>query len=214
MLQQNLMIKVKICGITNLADARMAAELGADALGFVFAPSPRQVNPEKARSIIKRLPPFVTPVGVFVNEEIGWLLHIANYTGVKAVQLHGDEPPIYVKDISRHGPYWRIKAIRIKTEKDLTKLKEYKAHAFLLDSYEKERFGGTGRTFPWELAREARRLGTIILAGGLNPQNIQEAIRLVRPYGVDVSSGVESGPGKKDRRLVREFIQSVKLCGV
>ncbi len=204
------MVKVKICGITNLRDARVAVEAGADALGFIFAPSPRLVTPEKARNIVKRLPPFVTPVGVFVNEEIGCLLDVATYTGVKAVQLHGDETPSYVKEVMRNGLFWGIKAFRIKTKKDLTKLKTYKPHAFLLDSYQKGQLGGTGKPFPWELAREARELGTIILAGGLNPENVQEAIRTVQPYGVDVSSGVESSPGRKDRRLVKEFVQTAK----
>ncbi|HHT9154806.1 MAG TPA: phosphoribosylanthranilate isomerase [Candidatus Tripitaka sp. YC43] len=204
------MVRVKICGITNLVDARMAVELGTDALGFVFAPSPRQISPNRARDIIRRLPPFVTPVGVFVDEEIGRVLDVATYTGLKAVQLHGSETPGYVRDVM--GQFWAIKAIRVRTRRDLTRLGRYEAHAFLLDSYVRGRLGGTGKTFPWGLAREARQLGTIILAGGLNPENVQTAIRAVRPYGVDVSSGVESSPGKKDRRLVKEFIQAAK-CG-
>jgi phosphoribosylanthranilate isomerase len=202
------MVKVKICGITSLGDARMAVESGADALGFVFAPSPRQIPPDRARRIIKRLPPFVTPVGVFVDEELDKVLDVATHTGLRAVQLHGKETPGYVEDIM--GRFWVIKAIRIRTKKDLTELGKYKAHAFLLDSYQRGRLGGTGKTFPWELAREARGLGTIILAGGLNPENVQEAIHAVRPYAVDVSSGVESSLGKKDRQLVREFIQAAK----
>ncbi|HHT9132702.1 MAG TPA: phosphoribosylanthranilate isomerase [Candidatus Tripitaka californicus] len=204
------MVKVKICGITSMTDARTAVELGTDALGFVFAPSPRQISPNRARDIIKRLPPFVTPVGVFVDEAIGRVLDVATYTGLKAVQLHGSETPGYVRDVM--GQFWAIKAIRVRTRRDLTRLGRYEAHAFLLDSYVRERLGGTGKPFPWELAREARQLGTIILAGGLNPENVQTAIRTVRPYAVDVSSGVESSPGKKDRQLVREFIQAVK-CG-
>lgn len=205
------MVKVKICGITSMTDARMAVELGTDALGFVFAPSPRQISPNRAKDIIRRLPPFVTPVGVFVDEEIGKVLDVATYTGLKAVQLHGSETPGYVRDIM--GQFWAIKAIRVRTRRDLAKLGKYEAHAFLLDSYVQGRLGGTGKTFPWGLAREARQLGTIILAGGLNPENVREAICAVRPYGVDVSSGVESSPGKKDRRMVREFIQAAKSCG-
>ncbi|HLA36943.1 MAG TPA: phosphoribosylanthranilate isomerase [Candidatus Brocadiales bacterium] len=205
------MVKVKICGITSPGDARMAVELGTDALGFVFAPSPRQISPNRARDIIRRLPPFVTPVGVFVNEEIRRVLDIATYTGLKAVQLHGRETPGYVRDVM--GQFWAIKAIRVRTRRDLTRLGRYEVHAFLLDSYVQGRLGGTGKTFPWGLAREAGQLGTIILAGGLNPENVTEAICAVRPYGVDVSSGVESSPGKKDRRLVREFIRAVKSCG-
>ncbi|MFN3466742.1 MAG: phosphoribosylanthranilate isomerase [Candidatus Brocadiales bacterium] len=264
------MVKVKICGITSPGDARTVVDSGADALGFVFAPSPRQVSPARAREIIKRLPPFVTPVGVFVNEEIRKVLDIASYTGLKAVQLHGKETPGYVECLcefldspslegcksaifwaergkgegglpSKKGgggrvphpfaplragstlphqgggnfvsrQFWVIKAIRIRTRRDLAELGKYKADAFLLDSYARGRLGGTGKTFPWELAREARRLGTIVLAGGLNPENVQAAIRTVRPYGVDVSSGVESSPGKKDRRLVKEFIRAAKFC--
>ncbi|OHB94035.1 MAG: hypothetical protein A3E19_00725 [Planctomycetes bacterium RIFCSPHIGHO2_12_FULL_52_36] len=259
------MVKVKICGITNLVDARMAVELGADALGFVFAPSPRQISTNRARDIIRRLPPFVTPVGVFVDEEIGRVLDVATHTGLKAVQLHGRETPDYVECLcgfldspslegrgkalhhkgtgqsSEPGPvpdwyrgeggihphptlphqgggnfvsrqFWIIKAVRVRTRRDLAKLGKYEAHAFLLDSYVRGKLGGTGKTFPWGPAREARQLGTIILSGGLNPENVQTAIRAVRPYAVDVSSGVESSPGKKDRRLVKEFIQAVK-CG-
>lgn len=204
------MVKVKICGITSMTDARTAVELGADALGFVFAPSPRQISPNRARDIIRRLPPFVTPVGVFVDEAIGRVLDVATYTGLKAVQLHGSETPGYVRDVM--GQFWAIKAIRVRTRRDLTRLGKYEAHAFLLDSYVRGRLGGTGKTFPWGLAREARQLGTIILAGGLSPENVSAAIRAVRPYGVDVSSGVESSPGKKDRRMVREFIQAAKFC--
>ncbi|HHT9120437.1 MAG TPA: phosphoribosylanthranilate isomerase [Candidatus Hypogeohydataceae bacterium YC41] len=203
------MVKVKICGITSLRDARMVVELGADALGFVFAPSPRQVSPEKTKNIIKKLPPFVTPVGVFVDEEIEKVLDIATYTGLKAVQFHGREGPKYVEGIK--GKFWAIKAVRMRTGRDLMKLRKYKAHAFLLDSYEKGRLGGTGKTFPWELAREARELGTIILAGGLNPENVQVAIRIAKPYAVDVSSGVESSPGRKDKQLVKEFIRAAKF---
>src|SRR3990167_2971870 len=125
------MVKLKICGITSPGDARMAVELGTDALGFVFAPSPRQISPNRARDIIRRLPPFVTPVGVFVNEEIRRVLDIATYTGLKAVQLHGRETPGYVRDVM--GQFWAIKAIRVRTRRDLTRLGRYEVHAFLLD---------------------------------------------------------------------------------
>ncbi len=223
----------------------MVVELGADALGFVFAPSPRQISPDKVRNITKRLPPFVTPVGVFVDEEIKKVLDIASYMGLKAVQLHGSETPAYVEclcgfldspslegrgkgegDIRPHPilshqgggnffsrQFWVIKAIRVRTKRDLLKLRNYRANAYLLDSYEKGRPGGTGKTLPWGLVRSAlggRGPGPIILAGGLNPENVRAAICAVRPYGVDVSSGVESSPGKKDRQLVREFIMAAK----
>jgi phosphoribosylanthranilate isomerase len=208
------MVKVKICGITNPSDARRSAESGADALGFVFAQSPRRVSPERARSIIKKLPPFVIPVGVFVDEEVDKVLEVAAYTGLKAVQLHGSETPNYMEDLLDQGWFWTIKSLRIKRRGDVRRLSRYKAHAFLLDSHEKGRLGGTGKPFPWHLAREARRLGTTILAGGLNPENVREAIRVVRPYAVDVSSGVESSPGRKDRQLVKEFIRAAKSCGM
>ncbi|MCR4320280.1 MAG: phosphoribosylanthranilate isomerase [Candidatus Brocadiaceae bacterium] len=200
-------MRVKICGITNSEDARSAVELGADALGFVFAKSPRQVTKEQARDIIKNLPPFVTSVGVFVDEKADVIKEICNFCGIHTVQLHGNGQPAYLNELEG---YKIIKVFRIKEEDDLKPLANYKPHAFLLDSYVKGVMGGTGMTFNWEIARQAHKYGTIILSGGLTPENVRKAIRVVTPYAVDVSSGVESLPGKKDKLLVKRFIANAK----
>jgi len=200
-------MRVKICGITNNEDAHAAVEYGADALGFVFAKSPRQVTKEHARDIVKNLPPFVSPVGVFVDEQIDTLKEICDFCGIQTVQLHGNEQPSYLKELEG---YKLIKAFRVKEEDDLKQLANYKPHAFLLDSYVKGVMGGTGVSFNWEIARQAHKYGTIILSGGLTPKNVKEAIQMVKPYAVDVSSGVESSPGKKDKSLVKRFIANAK----
>lgn len=200
-------MRVKICGITHSEDAQASVDLGADALGFVFAKSPRQVTKEQAREIIKDLPPFITPVGVFVDEQVDKIKEICNFCNIGTVQLHGSEDPSYVNGLME---YKIIKAFRIKDEGDLRPLAIYKAHAFLLDSYVKDAVGGTGVAFRWELARQAYKYGTIILSGGLTPENVKEAIHIVKPYAVDVSSGVESSPGKKDKQLIKRFIKNVK----
>ena len=200
-------MRVKICGITNNEDAHAAVEYGADALGFVFAKSPRQVTKEHARDIVKNLPPFVSPVGVFVDEQIDTLKEICDFCGIQTVQLHGNEQPSYLKELEG---YKLIKAFRVKEEEDLKPLANYKPHAFLLDSYVKGVMGGTGVPFKWEIARQAHKYGIIILSGGLTPENVKEAIQMVKPYAVDVSSGVESSPGKKDTLLVKRFIANAK----
>ncbi len=199
-------MRVKICGITNSEDARAAVELGADALGFVFAKSPRWVAKEQARDIIENLPPFVSPVGVFVDEQVNIIKEICEFCHIHTVQLHGDEQPSYLNDLME---YKIIKAFRIK-EEDLKPLANYKAHAFLLDSYVKGVLGGTGVPFNWEIAGQAHKYGTIILSGGLTFENVKEAIRVVKPFAVDVSSGVESSPGKKDKSLMKRFIINAK----
>lgn len=201
-------MRVKICGITNSEDAQAAVALGADALGFIFAKSPRQIPKELARDIIEQLPPFVSPVGVFVDERVDVVKEVCNFCTIPAVQLHGSEDPLYLKDLKG---YKVIKAFRIKREDDLKLLANYKPHAFLLDSYIKGVMGGTGVSFNWEIARKAHKYGNIILSGGLTPDNIKEAIRKVKPYAVDVSSGVESSPGKKDKELMKRFIMNAKL---
>ncbi|HHT9114452.1 MAG: phosphoribosylanthranilate isomerase [Planctomycetes bacterium] len=200
-------MRVKICGITNNEDAHAAVEYGADALGFVFAKSPRQITKGQARDIIEKLPPFVSPVGVFVDEMANKIKEICDFCGIHTVQLHGNEPPLYLNDLKE---YKIIKAFRVKEEDDLKPLENYKPHAFLLDSYVKGVMGGTGVSFNWEIARQAHKYGTIILSGGLTPENIKEAIQMVKPYAVDVSSGVESSPGKKDKLLVKRFIANAK----
>jgi len=200
-------MRVKICGITNNEDAHAAVEYGADALGFVFAKSPRQVTKEHARDIVKNLPPFVSPVGVFVDEQIDTLKEICDFCGIQTVQLHGNEQPSYLKELEG---YKLIKAFRVKEEEDLKPLANYKPHAFLLDSYVKGVMGGTGVSFKWEIARQAHKYGTIILSGGLTPENVKEAIQMVKPYAVDVSSGVEASPGKKDKLLMKHFLLNAK----
>jgi phosphoribosylanthranilate isomerase len=203
------MVKLKFCGITNRQDALLAVELGVDALGFVFAPSPRRVKPEIARCIIENLPPLVRTVGVFVDENPALMRDIVNFCGLDMVQLHGDEPPDVCVDMMPRV----IKAFRLKDGQDLQSLSAYwgKARAFLFDTYAEDRKGGTGSTFDWGLVRKAKELGVpIILAGGLNPKNVQKAVTTVRPYAVDVSSGIEESPGKKSPWLMREFIQRIR----
>lgn len=198
---------VKICGITNIQDALDAAHLGADALGFNFFPkSPRYIDPAKAKDIICQLPPFVTAVGLFVNEEPARVGEIADLCGIDVLQFHGDETPEYCAAFNRRV----IKAFRIREREDLDYLRAFNVSACLLDAWSENTYGGTGKTFNWDLASEARGMGRIILAGGLTPGNVAEAVGAVGPYAVDVASGVESEPGKKDRRRIAEFIRNAK----
>lgn len=200
------MVRVKICGITNMEDALEAVELGADALGFVFYKgSPRYVSPDAARAIINSLPPFVTTVGVFVDEGREQIGRIMRYAAIGAAQMHGHETPEAFPVSERV-----IKAIRVKELTDLEPLKHYKVSAFLLDTFTPESLGGTGQIFNWDIAVAAKEFGKIILAGGLNPDNIEKAVRWVRPYAVDVSSGVEGDKGKKDHKKMRLFIERAK----
>ncbi len=206
------MVRVKICGITNSGDALLAAELGAHALGFIFyKKSPRSVTPDKARRIIGQLPPFVATVGVFVDEDAAAVREIASLAGLDWVQLHGRESPDYCRSLGRRV----IKGFRVKGEEIYAQLTEYQgaAQAFLLDAYKPGTPGGTGETFNWEIARQVKKCGPIILAGGLNPDNVAEAIRIARPAAVDAASGVEAAPGKKDREKMRAFIEAVKSTG-
>ncbi|MBF0554147.1 MAG: phosphoribosylanthranilate isomerase [Nitrospirae bacterium] len=202
------MIKVKICGITNMRDAVAAVDFGADALGFVFYEnSPRHITPETAAGIIEALPPFITTVGVFVDETEKKINKIKGAAGFDVVQLHGNEPP-------EMAVLWPkvIKAFRIRDFTDLEPLSKFHVvvTAFLLDAYAEDSFGGTGKLFNWEIAVEARQFGKIILSGGLNPDNIEAAVRKVSPYAVDVSSGVEASKGKKDHVRMRQFIERAK----
>jgi phosphoribosylanthranilate isomerase len=203
------MTRIKICGITNDDDARAGVELGADALGFVLAPSPRQIEVEAARAIIRDLPPFITTVAVVVNEPLDDLRTKLQLMRCQVVQLHGDESPGYVQALSD----WRVvKAFGIGAKRDLDGLADYAgADAFLLDSRVAGQAGGSGTGFDWRLARAAAAARKpIILAGGLQPVNVRAALAAARPYAVDVSSGVEAAPGKKDIALMREFIQAVR----
>ena len=197
------MVRVKICGITNLEDALIAVEAGADALGFVFFPgSPRFIAPEQAADIIRQLPPFVQMVGLFVNEEPAIVNSVADQSGLDLVQLHGEESPDYCCAVRRRI----IKAFRVKDSSSLEEMTNYRVAACLLDAWSPEARGGTGTTFSWDIAAKAAASQAIILAGGLTPDNVARAMAAVKPYAVDVSSGVESAPGKKDAALVRAFV--------
>ncbi|KAB0665724.1 phosphoribosylanthranilate isomerase [Oryzomonas japonica] len=201
------MIKVKICGITNLEDALTAIDAGADALGFVFHPqSPRHVFPEQAAAIIRHLPSFVQTVGLFVNDPLEQVNATVDLCGLDLVQLHGEEKPGYCDSVRRRV----IKSFRVKDITSLESMRDYRVAAFLLDAWSPAAHGGTGQTFNWEIAACVAQSNRIILAGGLTPLNVVEAARQVRPYAVDVSSGVESGPGKKDADKIREFIRLAK----
>lgn len=203
------MIRVKICGITNLEDALAASEAGADAIGFNFAEeakrSGRYIEPAKARAICKAIPPFVTKTAVVVNAKSE---QIAEYLAfVDCVQLHGDETPDICRAI--HGKV--IKAFRVRPEFNPKDILEYPVSAYLLDAYVPGQRGGTGHVSDWDSARAAVALGKpIILAGGLTPDNVQDAVRAVQPYAVDTAGGVEAEPGKKDHGKIRDFIERAK----
>ena len=201
-------VKVKICGITSLADGMTAAEAGADALGFVFyEQSPRGISVEAAAAFIPQLPPFIMKVGVFVNAPEDLVVRAIRECGLNLLQFHGDEPSEYCLQFGLMS----MKAFRIRDAASLQALSGYPTDAWLLDAYTPDKPGGTGETFNWDLALEARGLGRpIFLAGGLTAENVAEAVRRARPYGVDVSSGVEAAPGRKDHAKVRAFIQAAK----
>lgn len=200
-------MQVKICGITNLDDALAAVEYGADALGFILAPlSTRYLHPEKVSDIIEKLPPFITTVGVFTSGTITSIQKTITTCGFDRVQFHGS----FSSDILAGFSGRAIQVLKIKNANSLDQFKPAPARALLLDTYDEKMAGGSGICFDWELAIAAKRFGPIILAGGLTPDNVQEAIQKVAPYGVDVSSGVEWKKGKKDHQKVKEFIQLAK----
>ena len=203
-----MQVKVKICGITNREDAFGALEAGADALGFIFySQSPRHITPKVAGEIIGALPPFIAKVGVFVNASDQEVRQVIERTGIGTLQFHGEEPPEFCRQFRAQT----IKAFRISNVESLQELPAFETNAWLLDSCVPGQLGGTGVTFNWELAKQAVSLNRpVILAGGLNPENVIEAVKQVRPYAVDVSSGVELSPGKKDPQKVRDFIQRAK----
>ena len=202
------MTRIKICGITNIDDALMSIDAGADALGFNFVPgTPRYLKDTKAATkIIEQLPPFITTVGLFVNADPGLIQSIADECHLDMLQLHGDESPQFCQGFNRRV----IKAVRIKDESSCSHLSDYRVSGYLLDTYVKGALGGTGVAFDWSLAVKAKQYGRIVLAGGLDPDNVASAVQQVRPYGVDVSSRVEASPGRKDPVKVKTFIQSVK----
>jgi phosphoribosylanthranilate isomerase len=200
-------VKVKICGITNPQDAENAVEAGADALGFIFVQtSPRCVTRELARSIIQELPPFVTPVGVFVNAPREMIFETIEKTGIRCLQLHGDETP----EDTIGFPVPVCKSFRVGSGFLVDSIAPYKVSAYLLDTYVNGHRGGTGLTFDWGVAVSAKKFGRIILSGGLTPGNIENAVRTVGPHGVDVNSGIESSPGKKDKAKLQELFRRIQ----
>ena len=201
-------VTVKICGITSEADALAAAEAGADAIGLMFYEgSPRHVTLEQAKAISAALPPHVMRVGVFVNAEEAFVHQALTECMLNILQFHGDETP---EECSRY-PVMTLKAFRVQGEETLAQLEAYPSAGYLLDAYVKDALGGTGATFNWDLAVRAQEFGKpIFLAGGLTPENVAEAVRKVQPFGVDVSSGVESEPGRKDAEQMRTFVAAAK----
>lgn len=206
------MVKVKICGITNWTDARNAFEAGADFLGFNFyRQSPRYIAPAAARRIVRRLPDGVSSVGVFVNEPEAETLLIAREVGLDFVQLHGDEPPDVVSHLRRIVPV--IKALRVRGALHTSELARFKeASAILLDGFDRKLRGGTGKRVDWKLAKRASRKRRIFLAGGVTPENAAEAVVTAQPYAIDVCSGVESRPGKKDAGRMRALVLAVRAA--
>jgi len=216
--------RVKICGITRLEDARLAVDLGASALGFNFYPrSPRYIPPAAASTIIRQLPPFVVTVGVFADEtDAGRVCAVAREARVGALQLHGPRFPAangpVVSGPTVNGPnvngvfgdYPVIRAVPIRDRIEPEQFAVPGVSAFLLDAFDPELIGGTGKTIDWAVAREAKKFGPVILAGGLTPENVGEAIWQVKPFAVDVASGVESAPGKKDPAKLRAFFAAVE----
>jgi len=199
-------VQVKVCGLTNLEDAQAAVEYGADLIGFIFAASPRQVTLKEAREIIDNLKGNSAKVGVFVDRNLSKVQQIAADCNLDYIQLHGSESPWYCQQLDRPV----LKAFSIKDRESLEQLKKYDVDKYLLDTYHPYKLGGTGEIFNWDLAVEAKELGPIFLAGGLNSDNVARAVEKVNPAGVDVSSGVELRAGKKNYRKVKQFIQQAK----
>jgi phosphoribosylanthranilate isomerase len=199
-------VKVKICGITRAEDAAAAARLGADAIGLNFWPSSRRhIAPAAARAIVRTLPPFTVAVGVFVDATRDEILRAAELAGIQVIQLHGDEPP----ELAAALPLPVVKALRVADRAALAPIASYPAAAFLLDA-PTPGYGGSGTTFDWALAAEAARGGRVILAGGLTPENVADAVRAVQPWAVDVASGVERAPGVKDEEKMARFVRAAK----
>jgi phosphoribosylanthranilate isomerase len=208
------MIRIKICGITREADAQFAAGLGVDAIGLVFAKSPRRIETDIARRISLSISPFVSTVGVFVDADLDLVRQTAESCRLDLIQLHGKESPDYCTGLDLNI----LKAMRVKDSQSIEAMAGYRdcVKGFVLDTYVKGQQGGTGKAFDWSLAKEAKRYGPVILAGGLTPENVREAINVVKPYGVDVSSSVESAPGIKDHGIkdhgkMRRFVEQVSV---
>jgi phosphoribosylanthranilate isomerase len=202
------MIPLKICGMTNLEDAVHAVEAGANAVGFIFyQKSPRYVSPELVKTIIRKLPRGAATVGVFVNHEAEKIKETLAYCGLDFIQLHGDETPEFC---CRFPSDRLIKAVSLQQETDIAALKDYPVRAILVDSRDAERYGGTGKISNWKLAEAIKKIHPLILSGGLNAGNIQQAIETVAPDALDINSGVESSPGKKDSGKIKELIEIIK----
>lgn len=204
-----LMVKVKVCGITSPEDAREAADAGADAVGLVFAESPRRIGVERGREIAAALPEGILRVGVFVDAEPEEVLRISRQVGLDYAQLHGDENPETVAAI-RDGGVGVIKALRVRDTASLREMVRYDADYILLDAYSEKVRGGTGTRFDWALAKAVRGYANILVSGGLSPENVREAIEFFEPYGVDASSCLEDSPGKKNGERVRRFVGAAK----
>jgi phosphoribosylanthranilate isomerase len=203
-----MMVKVKICGITNATDALMAASAGADAIGFNFyRPSPRYIRPQEVLPIRMSLPPFLTTVGVFVDADVETVRRVMEQCGLDYAQLHGHETP---GKVGRLKGLHLIKAVHVRGEDDLKQVEKYPVDAYLLDAFVPGLPGGTGRTVDWDLARAAASRAKVILAGGLTVANVGHAVEAARPFAVDVASGVEEEPGVKSRKLVNEFVLAAK----
>jgi phosphoribosylanthranilate isomerase len=203
------MVFTKVCGITNPGDARVAADAGADAIGLIFAESPRRVDIEEARKISIALPDGVLKVGVFVDVDPEEVLRIAREVGLDLAQLHGDEAPETVAAIRGAGlPV--MKALRVRNAEALADIQSYEADLFMLDAWSARVRGGTGETFDWGLAKSVKGRGNIVVSGGLTPENVREAIEFFEPYGVDASSSLEEKPGKKSGERLRRFVRAAK----
>lgn len=203
------MVKVKVCGITSPEDGRVAADAGADAIGLVFAESPRQVSVERAREIAVALPEGLLKVGVFVDEKPEQVLEVACEVGLDYAQLHGDEGPEAVAAI-RDGKLGVIKALRVRDAGSLERMDGYGADFYLLDAYSEKARGGTGERFDWGAAKALRGYANILVSGGLTPENVRAAIEFFGPYGVDASSSLEDAPGVKNDERVRRFVSAAK----
>jgi phosphoribosylanthranilate isomerase len=203
------MTLVKICGITNAGDARLAADAGADAIGLVFAESPRHVGVEEAHKISVALPEEIIKVGIFVDEDPAEILRISREVGLDLAQLHGDETPETVTALREAGVKV-MKALRVESAATLEAIDEYEADLFLLDAYSSRARGGTGERFDWGVAKSLKGRDNIVVSGGLGPENVREAVGFFEPFGVDASSSLEDGPGRKNGELVRRFVLAAK----
>ena len=203
------MVLVKVCGITNLEDARVALDSGADAIGLIFAPSPRQVSVETAQEIADSLPEMMLKAGVFVSSSSEEVLRVAEEVGLDYAQLHGDEKPETVKAV-RDGGLRVIKAVRVRDVDSLQDMYRYGADLYLLDAYSETVRGGTGERFDWEVAKSLRARDNIVVSGGLSPENVREAIEFFDPFGIDASSSLEDSPGKKNGERVRRYVSAAK----